>query len=152
MPIYEYYCPENHKIYQFYAKTLAQGRTVPACPDGAGLKMEKLFSPFAVTGAAKREPEGAGAGPLTAETAGPEEARMESALAAPRLNTDGTLNLSLEKKHSAEDEAFFKALGYTTTRGPSALVSAPAACLRVSFIRSSPPECASPPRGAWGNR
>ena len=29
MPIYEYYCPDNHKIYQFYAKTLAQGRTVP---------------------------------------------------------------------------------------------------------------------------
>jgi len=23
MPIYEYYCPDNHTVYQFYAKTLA---------------------------------------------------------------------------------------------------------------------------------
>ena len=29
MPIYEYYCPDNNRIYQFFAKTLAQGRTVP---------------------------------------------------------------------------------------------------------------------------
>ena len=26
MPIYEYYCPDNHTIYQFFAKTLAQGQ------------------------------------------------------------------------------------------------------------------------------
>ena len=82
MPIYEYYCPDNHKIYQFYAKTLAQGRTVPACPDGAGLRMEKLFSPFAVTGTAKKEPEGMGAGAALPEAGGPDDARMESALAA----------------------------------------------------------------------
>ena len=25
MPIYEYYCPDNHTIYQFYAKSIAQG-------------------------------------------------------------------------------------------------------------------------------
>src|SRR5471032_792302 len=54
MPIYEYYCADNHTIYQFYAKTLAQGRTIPSCPDGAELRMEKLFSPFAVTGTAKK--------------------------------------------------------------------------------------------------
>ncbi len=29
MPIYEYYCPDNHTIYQFYAKTLAQGQSMP---------------------------------------------------------------------------------------------------------------------------
>ena len=33
MPIYEFYCPENHRIYQFYARTLAQGRSLPKCPD-----------------------------------------------------------------------------------------------------------------------
>jgi hypothetical protein len=33
MPIYEYYCPQNHTVYQFYAKTLAQGKTAPKCPD-----------------------------------------------------------------------------------------------------------------------
>ena len=85
MPIYEYYCPDNHKIYQFYAKTLAQGQTVPKCPDGSGLKMEKLFSPFAVTGSAKAEPPGGEGQPLPAgadDPGGPDVARMESALAA----------------------------------------------------------------------
>jgi hypothetical protein len=48
MPIYEYYCPDNHTIYQFYAKTLAQGRTVPRCPDNPKFRMQKAFSRFAV--------------------------------------------------------------------------------------------------------
>ena len=39
MPIYEYYCPDNHKIYEFFAKTLAQGQTVPKCPDNAAWPM-----------------------------------------------------------------------------------------------------------------
>jgi hypothetical protein len=43
---------------------------------------------------------------------------------SPRLDSTGTLNVGLEKKHSANDEAFFKAIGYTTTRVPSAYVSA----------------------------
>ena len=45
MPIYEFYCPQNHKIYQFYAKTLAQGRTIPPCPDNPAYRMEKILSP-----------------------------------------------------------------------------------------------------------
>lgn len=49
---------------------------------------------------------------------------LDSALAAPRLHTDGTLKLTLDRKHPAEDEAFFKAAGYTVARGASALVSA----------------------------
>lgn len=49
---------------------------------------------------------------------------METAMSAPRLDTNGTLNLGLEKKHSAEDEAFFKNLGYKTSRTASAYVSA----------------------------
>lgn len=49
MPIYEYYCPENHTIYQFYAKTLAQGQTVPRCPDNPAFKLRKMVSTFAIT-------------------------------------------------------------------------------------------------------
>ncbi len=49
MPIYEYYCPDNHTVYQFYAKTLAQGKTVPKCPDNPKFKLKKLVSAFAVT-------------------------------------------------------------------------------------------------------
>ena len=49
MPIYEYYCQDNHTIYQFYAKTLAQGKGVPKCPDNPKFKLRKLVSAFAVT-------------------------------------------------------------------------------------------------------
>jgi hypothetical protein len=85
MPIYEYYCPDNHKIYSFYAKTLAQGLTTPKCPENPAFRLRKIISPFAVSrrarkGAAGAEPpaegaEAAGAGPA-------EDARMEAALSA----------------------------------------------------------------------
>ena len=54
MPIYEYYCPDNNKIYQFYAKTVAQGDTIPACPDGPDYRMVKRVSGFAIGNAAGR--------------------------------------------------------------------------------------------------
>ena len=53
MPIYEYYCPDNHRIYQFYAKTLAQGQTVPKCPDNPAFGMRKMISAFSVVSGGK---------------------------------------------------------------------------------------------------
>lgn len=53
MPIYEYYCLENNRIYQFYAKTVAQGRRIPKCPDNPAFRMERIVSPFAITGGGK---------------------------------------------------------------------------------------------------
>jgi hypothetical protein len=79
MPIYEYYCPDNHTIYQFYAKTLAQGKTLPKCPANAGYRMVKMLSPFAVTSGGKRQD----APPEHAVTDAPvDEARMEAAMSA----------------------------------------------------------------------
>ncbi len=49
---------------------------------------------------------------------------LETALASPRLDTNGTRNLGLHKNHSVEDEAFFKTMGYTVSRVPAAYVSA----------------------------
>jgi len=49
---------------------------------------------------------------------------MDAAIAAPRLHTDGTLRLGLEKIHSAEEESFFKKIGYETVRGSTANISA----------------------------
>lgn len=86
MPIYEYYCPDNHKIYQFYAKTLAQGRIVPKCPDNPSFRMEKMLSTFAVTGGAA-EPV---AGPAGGEAPG--DPRLEAAMGA------------MEKEFSQVDE------------------------------------------------
>ena len=88
MPIYEYYCPDNHKIYSFYAKTLAQGQIVPKCPDNPVYRMVKMLSSFAVTGRTRKTGERipvTGKGEIGTEGPGgdpTEEARMEAALSA----------------------------------------------------------------------
>ena len=78
MPIYEYYCARNNTIYQFFAKTLAQGRSVPRCPDNPVFPLVKILSPFAV---AKKSPAGEPL-PTAAPGDGAEDARMEAAMSA----------------------------------------------------------------------
>ena len=48
MPIYEFYCPDNHRIYSFLARTAAERGRVPKCPDDPSYRMVKLLSPFAI--------------------------------------------------------------------------------------------------------
>ena len=82
MPIYEYYCPDNHTIYQFYAKTLAQGRTIPKCPHNPQFRMVKMLSQFAVTGR-KKDSGDVDANPAAGMSGDPaEDARMEAAMNA----------------------------------------------------------------------
>ncbi len=95
MPIYEYYCPDNHTVYQFYAKTLAQGRTIPRCPDHSRYRLERMISTFAIASGGKNEPESA-AVPDAADASG--DARMEAAM--------GTM----EKECSGVDENDPKAM------------------------------------------
>jgi predicted nucleic acid-binding Zn ribbon protein len=87
MPIYEYYCPDNHKIYSFYAKTLAQGQTIPKCPENPAFRMRKILSAFAVTGRTRKAAggdSGDSGGPPPGSAGGDpaEEAKMEAAMAA----------------------------------------------------------------------
>ncbi|HRE08689.1 MAG TPA: FmdB family transcriptional regulator, partial [Opitutaceae bacterium] len=97
MPIYEFYCPDNHRIYQFYAKTLAQGRTVPPCPDNPKFRMQKAVSRFAVnTGGYGDEPPAKPAGEGGAEGDDP---RMDAALD------------QMEREFSSVDENDPKAMG-----------------------------------------
>ena len=91
MPIYEYYCPDNHTIYQFYAKTLAQGQATPRCPDNAKFKLRKLVSAFAVTKGGKQD-ETAETKPAADAGDPAEDARMEAAMGA------------MEKEFSSVDE------------------------------------------------
>jgi len=57
MPIYEFYSPDTHRIYSFYARSLAQRKLLPRCPDRDGARMERLVSRFAVvTGGREAEP------------------------------------------------------------------------------------------------
>ena len=63
MPIYEYFCPDNNRIYSFYARTLEQGKTVPACPDNPDFRMVKLMSTFAISGAERKSATSGGKSP-----------------------------------------------------------------------------------------
>jgi len=97
MPIYEYYCPNNHTVYQFFAKTLAQGEKTPKCPANPRHRMVKMVSGFSITkgGASDETPPGDDAGSGDAE----EDARMEAAMAA------------MESEFSSVDENDPKAMG-----------------------------------------
>src|SRR5580658_8157467 len=97
MPIYEFFCPENNRIYQFYARTLAQGRTVPRCPDNPKYAMRKVLSAFAVGGAGGGGGEDAPGGPGPA--GGPEDARVEAAMG------------EMEREFSSVDEKDPRAMG-----------------------------------------
>ncbi len=96
MPIYEFFCSENNTIYQFYAKSIAQGKTTPKCPDHPRWKLKKIVSSFALTsGAGDTQPEpavGSGADPA-------EDSRMEAAMGA------------MEKEFSSVDENDPRAMG-----------------------------------------
>jgi len=74
MPIYEFYCPDNRRIYSFFARSLRYSSLVPRCPDNPKFRMEQMISKFAVTGRAK-EPS------ALPEGGGPDDARMEAAMA-----------------------------------------------------------------------
>src|SRR3954470_14549863 len=71
MPIYEFYCPEHHTIYQFFAKTLAQGKIIPKCPEDPKHRLRKQISAFAVTTGGKK---GDDAPPATTLGGGEEDA------------------------------------------------------------------------------
>jgi hypothetical protein len=98
MPIYEYYCPDNHTIYQFFAKTVAQGRSIPKCPDNPKYTMRKIVSAFAVTSGGKDSGEASSAEP--GQAADPaEDARMEAAMSA------------MEREFASVDENDPRAMG-----------------------------------------
>ena len=54
MPIYEYYSPDTHKIYKFYATSISQKDVIPKCPDGDDHRMERSLSSFAITGRTRK--------------------------------------------------------------------------------------------------
>jgi hypothetical protein len=86
MPIYEFYCPENNKIYQFFAKSRAQAESTPVCPDNPSYRMIKLVSGFSIGGVTRKskrdDAPSTGEGGVDAGSgSAPEDPRMEAALA-----------------------------------------------------------------------
>jgi hypothetical protein len=82
MPIYEYFCPEHNKIYQFYAKTLAQGQAVPKCPDDSKHRMVKMLSAFSVPSSSRQSRDATGSPPAAPGGLSSEDAQMEKAMSA----------------------------------------------------------------------
>ncbi len=109
MPIHEYYCPDNNRIYQFFAKTLAQAESVPKCPDDPAFRMVKMVSSFGIGGATKKSTggkaeggEASGGGPDMGGSPGGADAddpRMEAAFS------------QLESEMSSLDENDPRAMG-----------------------------------------
>ena len=61
MPIYEFFCPDNRRIYSFFARSLSYSDKIPRCPENPKWKMEKMLSAFAITGKSE-EPKAGGMG------------------------------------------------------------------------------------------
>lgn len=55
MPIYEYYSPDNNKLYQFLVRNPALRDKTPRCPDDAAFRMERRVSRFAIVGKARED-------------------------------------------------------------------------------------------------
>ncbi|MBL9117996.1 MAG: cytochrome C [Verrucomicrobiaceae bacterium] len=53
MPIYEFYCPDNNKLYSFLARSLAYRQHTPRCPDNPAFLLQRRVSNFAIVGKAK---------------------------------------------------------------------------------------------------
>jgi|ERR1051326_8185689 hypothetical protein len=79
MPIYEFYCPEHNTIYQFFAKTLAQAKVVPKCPEDPTHPLQKVVSNFAVTRGGKNADE---VTPTSSGIGTAEDAKREAAMGA----------------------------------------------------------------------
>lgn len=46
MPFYEYYCPKNHTVYTFYARSIRFADQTPRCPDNPKWPLQKQVSQF----------------------------------------------------------------------------------------------------------
>jgi len=57
MPILEFYSPDSHKVYMFYARNADQAARIPKCPDDPSYRMERMISRFSVTGLHKEDEE-----------------------------------------------------------------------------------------------
>ncbi len=86
MPILEFYCPDNHKIYSFLSRSNATRDRTPRCPDNSAFRMEKRVSRFAFLRGAKEES-------ADDPFAGIDESKMESFMA------------DMEREMSGMDEA-----------------------------------------------
>jgi len=76
MPVYEFYCPDCHAIYNFFSRKV-DTETVPTCPSCQRPRLQRQVSPFAIS-KGRGEPTGDDDG----LPAGMDEEKMMRALAS----------------------------------------------------------------------
>lgn len=74
MPIYEFFCAKNRRIYSFFARSLSYSDKIPRCPENPRWTLEKMISKFAITGKAKEKADLPGGGDAM------DDPRMEQAM------------------------------------------------------------------------
>ncbi len=74
MPIYEFYCPDNNRIYSFFTQKLNRQNSIPCCPDDPGHRMVKLVSRVSVAARKGDDDGGTGQGDDI------DDSRIESAM------------------------------------------------------------------------
>lgn len=82
MPVYEFYCPDCHVLFNFLARRVNTDRR-PACPRCARPDLERQVSLFAIS---KGRPEGDGEGSPDLDDSRMEQAMMELAAEAEGLD------------------------------------------------------------------
>lgn len=75
MPIYEFYCHDCHRVFNFLSRAVNTQKT-PACPRDSRHGLARRASAFAISKGRREEPKPDAAGPE------PDEARLEQAMAA----------------------------------------------------------------------
>jgi len=75
MPIYEFYCPNNHTIYSFLGKSSRYATVIPKCPADPSFRMIRMISDFAAPRKRQETPK------VPGSPAGIDDSRMEAAMA-----------------------------------------------------------------------
>lgn len=75
MPIYEFYCPENHTIYSFLGKSSRYATVIPKCPADPSFRMIRMISDFAAPRKHQETPKAPGV------PADIDDSRMDAAMA-----------------------------------------------------------------------
>lgn len=92
MPIYEFYCADCHRVYNFLSRRIDTGKR-PACPKCGRLELARRVSRFAISKGRQPAPADAAGGPAF------DDARLERAMEALAADAQG-MNEN-DPRHSA---------------------------------------------------
>ena len=115
MPIYEFYCPDCHRIFSFLSKSVNTEKA-PDCPRCRRKHLSRRVSSFAISKGRKEEPVKAADPDLPGLPPGMDEARLEQAMSALARDAEG-LNEDDPRQGAALMRRLFEATGMPVAAG-----------------------------------